>query len=105
MSPSTFVTIFTSVAYSLSAPLGITVGIVARSSFNKNTKTTLVLTGIFEAISAGTLIYTGLVELLTYGLTLNPQYSSGTATWKSMVAAFLGLYVGAIVMSIIGRWA
>jgi len=103
--PSKRKTFVTVLAFALSTPIGIAIGISVRNSFNENSKSTLLLMGILEAISAGALIYTGLVELLTFGLTLNPKFSSKSSSKASIVSAFFGIYCGASAMAIIGKWA
>mmetsp|Transcript_9944 Transcript_9944/g.14965 ORF Transcript_9944/g.14965 Transcript_9944/m.14965 type:complete len:306 (+) Transcript_9944:121-1038(+) len=103
--PSKKKTLATVLAFTLSTPIGIAIGISIRNSFNENSKSTLLLMGTLEAISAGVLIYMGLVELLTFGLTLNPKFSSKSSSKASIVSAFFGLYCGAAAMSVIGKWA
>ncbi|KAG5186306.1 Zinc/iron permease [Tribonema minus] len=103
--PTLCTTVTTIAAFALSAPVGTAIGIGVRSSFNENATATLWLLGVFEAISGGILIYTGLVELITYGLTLNPRFTGKDARACSMAAAFAGMYMGAAAMSIIGKWA
>lgn len=49
--------------YGLTTPLGIAVGLGLRSSYNPESTTAAIVSGILDALSAGILIYTGLVEV------------------------------------------
>jgi zinc transporter 1/2/3 len=103
--PSKRTSVLTVLAFASSTPIGVAIGIGVHSTFNENDKNTLLVVGIFEALAAGALIYTGLIELLTFGLTLNPTFSSKGASIFSIASAFLGLYSGATAMAVIGKWA
>eukprot|EP00898_Chlorokybus_atmophyticus_P001050 jgi/Chlat1/1946/Chrsp157S02258 len=91
------------IGYALTTPIGVAIGIAARTSYNENSRTALIVQGTFDAVSAGILIYTGLVELLTYNVTLNPEFRASSA--KNKLGGFLSLYLGAGIMALIGRWA
>ena len=80
-------------------------GILIRKSYNSSSIDSLWTQGVFEAVSAGTLLYAGIVELLTYGLTINPKYAKGALRKSTTVAAFGGLYLGASMMALVGKWA
>ena len=53
-------------AYGLSTPIAIAVGLGVRKTYPPNSQTTLIVNGVFDSISAGILIYTGLVELMAH---------------------------------------
>jgi solute carrier family 39 (zinc transporter), member 1/2/3 len=96
----------TVLAYVLSTPIGIALGIIIRNTYNENSSSALWTQGVFDSVSAGTLLYAGIVELLTYGLTINPKFANTGASSRGTVAiAFLSLYAGAGAMSLIGKWA
>jgi ZIP zinc/iron transport family len=104
--PSKSTTAKTVLAYVLSTPIGIAIGIVIRSTYNENSSSALWTQGVFDSVSAGTLLYAGLVELLTYGLTINPKFAAtGAVSRGTVTTAFLSLYAGAGAMSLIGKWA
>ncbi|KAI7846040.1 hypothetical protein COHA_000407 [Chlorella ohadii] len=88
--------------YSITTPLGIAVGIAVRESFNQNAQTTLLVEGIFDAISTGILIYVVLVELITPLMTQSAWLRS--RRWPIQVAAFASFYAGVAVMAAIGKW-
>ncbi len=51
-------------AYGLTTPISIAIGLGLSTSYDSGSYTANVVSGIFDSISAGILIYTGLVELL-----------------------------------------
>eukprot|EP00898_Chlorokybus_atmophyticus_P003524 jgi/Chlat1/4172/Chrsp27S04275 len=89
--------------YALTTPLGIVVGIGVRYTYNSASTTNLYTQGIFNALSGGILIYTGLVELVTYNITMNPEFRAAKLGTK--LSGFLSMYIGAGAMSVIGKWA
>ncbi|KAF3939354.1 hypothetical protein ABW19_dt0206335 [Dactylella cylindrospora] len=54
------------IAYGLSTPLAIAVGLAARNSYTADSSKALLVQGIFDAVSAGILLYTGLIELMAH---------------------------------------
>lgn len=56
---------------------------------------------MFDAISAGILVYNGLVELLARDFLFEPQTKSNRRLTFMMVCVFLG----AMLMCIVGEWA
>ncbi|KAI9810196.1 MAG: hypothetical protein M1827_006642 [Pycnora praestabilis] len=54
------------IAYGLTTPIAIAVGLGVRQSYPPGSQTTLIVNGVFDSISAGILIYTGLVELMAH---------------------------------------
>ena len=53
-------------AYGLTTPIAIAIGLGVRNSYPPGSQTTLIVNGVFDSISAGILIYTGLVELVAH---------------------------------------
>lgn len=78
-------------------------GIVLRESVSRSAALALLASGLFDALSAGVLIYVCLVELLT------PMFTDSTwlrsQRWTVQAAAFAALYSGAAVMALLGKWA
>ena len=52
--------------YGIATPLAIAIGLGVRKTYPPGGRTTLIVNGIFDAISAGILLYTGLVELMAH---------------------------------------
>jgi zinc transporter 1/2/3 len=95
--------IFVVIFYSLTTPMGIAIGIAVSSAYKANGVATLLIQGIFDALSAGILIYDGLVNMLNNNITQNKGFSALSTARKAWL--FASLWVGAIIMAIIGRWA
>jgi zinc transporter 1/2/3 len=88
--------------YTLSTAIGIAIGIGLHETYNDNGKTTLISTGILEAISTGILIYDGLV------LVVVPHFQGKAYVHTSVagkMAQFGCLWLGALAMAIVGKWA
>lgn len=49
--------------YGTTTPLGIAIGLGIRSTYNPGSTTASIVSGIFDSISSGILLYTGLVEV------------------------------------------
>lgn len=73
------------VAYSLSTPIAIAIGLGVRTSYSPGSQTALITNGVFDSISAGILIYTGLVELMAHEFMFSE--SMRTAPLKHVLAA------------------
>jgi len=80
-------------AYGLSTPLAIAIGLGVRTSFIPESATALVANGVFDSISAGILIYTGLVELMAHEFMFSPYMQKGPI--GRMLGAFFLMALGA----------
>ncbi|KAH6564610.1 hypothetical protein BASA50_008587 [Batrachochytrium salamandrivorans] len=88
--------------YTLTTPIGITIGILVREFYNANGTSTLLSTGILDAVSAGILAYDALVNVIY------PHFSAESFNNESpmMKATQLcTMYAGCAAMSVIGLWA
>lgn len=86
--------------FALSTPVGIAAGIGAKPNNANDQKLT---NGIFDAISAGILMYTGLVELLAHEFMFNPYMRR--APIKILLLAFACVSFGVAVMAVLAKWA
>ncbi|KAF5970172.1 membrane zinc transporter [Fusarium coicis] len=86
--------------FALSTPIGIAAGIGAKPNNANDQKLT---NGIFDAISAGILMYTGLVELLAHEFMFNPYMRK--APTRILLLAFACVAFGVTVMAILAKWA
>ncbi|KAJ4286668.1 low-affinity Zn(2+) transporter zrt2 [Kalmusia sp. IMI 367209] len=91
------------VAYGLSTPIAIAIGLGVRTSYPPESATTLLTNGVFDSISAGILIYTGLVELMAHEFMFSPYMQKGPI--GRMLGAFLLMMLGAGLMALLGYWA
>ncbi|KAL4985339.1 Zinc/iron permease [Aspergillus falconensis] len=88
--------------YGLTTPIAIAIGLGVRTTYNSGSYTANVVSGIFDAISAGILIYTGLVELLARDFLFDPHRTQDSKRLAFMVISLLW---GAGIMALIGKWA
>lgn len=90
------------IAFALTTPVGMAIGIGVLGRFNGNDPSTIVAIGTLDALSAGILAWVGLVEMwagdwLHGGL----MYAKPLRTGIAMFALVSGL----VVMSVLGKWA
>ena len=50
--------------YGITTPIGIAIGLGVRTSYNPNSPTASIVSGVLDSLSAGVLVYTGLVEVI-----------------------------------------
>lgn len=86
--------------FGLSSPLAIAVGIATKPA---NAEAQLLITGVFDSISAGILMYTGLVELLGHEFLFNPEMRRSPL--KVQLSAFACIAIGVTVMAVLALWA
>lgn len=86
--------------FALATPVGIAAGVGARPN---NANTQKLVNGIFDAISAGILMYTGLVELLAHEFMFNPHMRA--APLKIQLFAFGCVAFGVAIMALLAKWA
>jgi solute carrier family 39 (zinc transporter), member 1/2/3 len=91
------------VAYGVSTPLAIAIGLGVRKSYPPGSQTTLIVNGVFDSVSAGILIYTGLVELMAHEFMFS--HAMRKAELKVVLAAFGLMCLGAGLMALLGKWA
>ncbi|OJD14368.1 hypothetical protein AJ78_05273 [Emergomyces pasteurianus Ep9510] len=91
------------VAFGLSTPIAIAIGLGVRQTYPPEGRTTLIVNGVFDSISAGILIYTALVELMAHEFMFSP--SMRRAPIREVLAAFALLCLGAMLMALLGKWA
>ncbi|GES58759.1 high affinity zinc ion transporter [Aspergillus terreus] len=89
-------------AYGLTTPVSIAIGLGVRTSYNPGSKTALIVQGVLDAISAGVLIYSALVELLARDFLFDPDRTKRRSQLVVMVGYTL---LGAGIMALIGKWA
>ena len=72
------------------------------STYNPGSFTASVVIRVLDSLSAGILIYTGLVELLARDFLFNPTRTKDNKRLAFMVAC---VFLGAILMALLGKWA
>ncbi|KAL1991526.1 hypothetical protein VTN49DRAFT_4834 [Thermomyces lanuginosus] len=89
--------------YALSTPIAIAIGLGVRHSYPPSGRTTLIVNGVFDSISAGILIYTSLVELMAHEFMFSRAMRR--APLRTVLSAFFFICLGAALMALLGKWA
>ncbi|GIC94364.1 high-affinity Zn(2+) transporter ZRT1 [Aspergillus udagawae] len=89
-------------AYGLTTPVAIAIGLGVRTLYNPGSKAALTVQGVLDAISAGILIYSGLVELLARDFLFDPCRTKRRGQILYMLGCTL---LGAGIMALVGKWA
>ncbi|KAK4083656.1 uncharacterized protein Triagg1_1318 [Trichoderma aggressivum f. europaeum] len=89
-------------AYGLTTPIAIAIGLGVRTTYNSGSFTANVVSGVLDAISAGILLYTGFVEMIARDFLFNPYR---TQDKKRLAFMLVSLYLGIIIMALLGKWA
>lgn len=89
--------------FGITTPIGIAVGLGVRASYNPESTTASIVSGVLDAFSAGILIYTGLVELLAHEFLFNKEMIS--ASNGRLLYALGCMMAGCALMAVLGRWA
>ncbi|XP_014522941.1 zinc transporter 8 [Vigna radiata var. radiata] len=87
--------------FALTTPVGIGIGIGISSVYDENSPTALIVEGVFNAASAGILIYMALVDLLANDF-MSPRMQQSSIL---CFGANVSLLLGAGLMSMIAKWA
>ncbi|EMD38804.1 hypothetical protein CERSUDRAFT_47146 [Gelatoporia subvermispora B] len=98
-----FAPIVGALLYGITTPIGIAVGLGVRTTYNPNTATASIVSGVLDAFSAGILIYTGLVELMAHEFLFNKEMQN--ASNKKLAYAIGCMMLGAGLMALLGKWA
>ena len=94
---------YLAIAYGLTTPIAIAIGLGVRQSYLPEGRTTLIVNGVFDSISAGILIYTALVELMAHEFMFSSSMRKGP--FRLVLSAFGFLCLGAALMALLGEWA
>ncbi|KAF2720953.1 ZIP zinc transporter [Polychaeton citri CBS 116435] len=89
-------------AFAVTTPIGMAIGVGVLSKFNGNDPATIIAIGTLNAFSAGILLWVGLVEMWF------EEWWHGALAQASALKTFVGgfsLITGLVVMSVLGKWA
>ncbi|KAF1812479.1 Zip-domain-containing protein [Eremomyces bilateralis CBS 781.70] len=89
------------VAFAVTAPIGMAIGLIVRHTFNENDPRTIQTVGAMDALSAGVLIWVAVVEMWSEDW-LRGELSN--ADWKEVSVGLISLGGGAGVMTVLGIW-
>lgn len=84
--------------FACTTPIGLVIGMLLNNSYNSNSQISLIMEGIFNAISAGVLIYVSLIHLII------EDFNNNEIKFEIKICMFLSLFVGVIITSIIAIW-
>ncbi|KAH1130958.1 hypothetical protein J1N35_002336 [Gossypium stocksii] len=87
--------------FSLTTPFGIGIGIIISKGYDDSNPEALIVEGVFNAASAGILIYTALVDLLAADF-MSPKLQSNSLL---QAGAIVSLLLGAAFMAVMAYWA
>ncbi|KAN0055439.1 hypothetical protein ACTA71_008550 [Dictyostelium dimigraforme] len=91
--------------FSISAPIGIAIGIGVISSINVNGETFLFVQGIFDAVCSGILLYIGFNLLLKdFPDDMNKSCNGKNHQYLLKMGLFFAIWLGAGLMSFIGKY-
>ncbi|KAK2976647.1 hypothetical protein RJ640_008183 [Escallonia rubra] len=86
--------------FSLTTPIGISVGIAISKTYKEHSPTALIVEGALNSTSAGILIYMALVDLLAADF-MNPKLQSN---FRIQLGANFMLLMGACCMALLAKW-
>jgi zinc transporter 1/2/3 len=89
--------------YAVSTRIAIAIGLGVRNTYPPTGRTTLIVNGVFDSISAGILIYTALLEPMAHEFMFSS--SMRRASIRTVLSAFFLLCLGAALMALLGKWA
>lgn len=103
LKPKSLIPYLAAVAYTIMTPLGMAIGLGIRQTYNEDSATSNYVTGIFDSISAGILLYAGLVDLLAHEFIFNDKMRKEPIA--KVVLAVAEMWLGAGIMALLARWA
>ncbi|AMD19017.1 HBR116Cp [Eremothecium sinecaudum] len=90
--------------FAISTPLATAIGLGVKSTYDPASRTAKIVSGVFDSLSAGILIYTGLVELMAHEFLFSNSFK-GEGGFRRMMYGFGLMCLGAGSMALLGRWA
>lgn len=84
-------------------PLGIAIGICIHSSYNGNSYSAVLSSAILDSLSAGILLYNAYISLMSAEVNHSRTFQQYSFIRK--LSCFAAMYVGAGLMSLLGKWA
>lgn len=90
------------IAFGLTTPVAIAIGLGLRNVYGPTSRTGLITEGIFDAASAGILIYSGMVDLMGNEFLHCPEMTT-VPLWRRLLG--LGfMFAGTALMSMLAIW-
>jgi zinc transporter 1/2/3 len=89
--------------YIVMTPIGVAIGLGIHASFNPNSYSSVLSQAILDSLSAGILLYNAYVSLMSIEISHNDEFHNYSNFRK--IFSFLSMYIGAGLMSLLGKWA
>eukprot|EP00798_Chlamydomonas_sp_ICE-L_P027974 gene27974-8859_t len=91
------------VAYSLTAPAGVAIGIVVANTYNAETNVAIAVQGTLNCISGGMLLYVSLIQLIAEDFSREDLTNPTSISVK--LCTYAALVFGAFCMCLLAEWA
>ncbi|GAA5835573.1 hypothetical protein JCM3766R1_006451 [Sporobolomyces carnicolor] len=98
-----WVPIFGALLYSCVTPVAIAIGLGIRTVYNPESMTSSIVSGVFDACSAGILLWGALVECLAHDFVFDRKMVEASNGEVTFCVFFV--FLGAGLMALLGRWA
>ncbi|KAL9126938.1 MAG: hypothetical protein Q9217_004096 [Psora testacea] len=89
-------------AFALTTPIGMAIGLGVLKSFNGNDKGTIIAIGTLDAVSAGILAWVAIVDMWGHDWLHGELKDSGLL---KTIVAMVALLAGMVLMGLLGKWA
>ncbi|KAI7875617.1 Zinc/iron permease [Lichtheimia hyalospora FSU 10163] len=89
--------------FALTTPVGTAIGIGVNLSSNPYSSSSVLAQAILDSLAAGILLYNAFISLIANEINNNTSFFHTSLIYK--VVCFLSMYVGAGLMSLLGKWA
>lgn len=91
------------IAYGCTTPIGQAIGLATHTLYSPSSEFGLILVGTMNALSSGLLVFASLIELLAEDFLSDHSWT--VMRGKKRVFACLLVFLGAVLMSLVGAWA
>ncbi|KAJ3771099.1 Zinc/iron permease [Lentinula raphanica] len=95
--------VYGALLYGITTPVGIAAGLGVRTTYNPNSTTASIVSGVMDSLSAGILIYTGMVELLAHEFLFSREMQ--TSSNLRLARCVCTMLLGCGLMALLGKWA
>ncbi|KAJ1679712.1 hypothetical protein EV182_001483 [Spiromyces aspiralis] len=96
------IAVISALAYTVTIPIGILVGICLHSSVDYHSRSALIMKGVLDSITAGILLYTGLTTLLAHEFG-KPEFQGSSR--PKQLALFSSMYLGVLLIAVVAIWS
>ncbi|KAJ3730043.1 ZIP-like iron-zinc transporter [Lentinula guzmanii] len=97
------VALYGALLYGITTPVGIAAGMGVRTTYNPDSTTASIVSGVMDSLSAGILIYTGMVELLAHEFLFSREMQ--TSSNARLARCVCTMLLGCGLMALLGKWA